>query len=71
MTEAHYEVSGMTCEHCVRAVTDELTALPGVAGVHVELLDGARAVVTVESAAPLRHGDVAAAIDEAGYRLES
>ena len=31
-----YGVTGMTCEHCVRAVTDELTGLPGVRDVEVD-----------------------------------
>jgi copper chaperone len=61
-----YTVTGMTCEHCVRAVTGELSALPGVAGVSVDLGTGA---VTVTSAAPLPDDSVRAAVDEAGYAL--
>ena len=68
-TTATYAVSGMTCEHCVRAVTEELSALPGVAGVAVELVPGGSSRVTVTAAAPLAPEDVRAAVDEAGYEL--
>jgi copper chaperone len=61
-----YTVTGMTCSHCVQAVTGELTALPGVEDVQVDLGSGA---VTVTSAAPLADNDVRAAVDEAGYEL--
>jgi copper chaperone CopZ len=61
-----YTVTGMTCEHCVRAVTGELSALPGVADVRVDLAAGA---VTVTSDAPLPDDAVRAAVDEAGYEL--
>jgi copper chaperone CopZ len=61
-----YTVSGMTCAHCVQAVTGELSALPGVADVQIDLASGA---VTVTSDAPLVEDDVRAAVDEAGYEL--
>jgi copper chaperone CopZ len=61
-----YTVSGMTCEHCVKAVTSELSALDGVQDVQVDLGSGA---VTVTSAAPLADEAVRAAVDEAGYEL--
>jgi copper chaperone len=66
MTTATYRVEGMTCDHCVRAVTTELVLLPGVQRVDVDLAAGA---VTVVSADPLDEGDVREAIDEAGYVL--
>jgi len=70
MTTATYQVTGMTCEHCVRAVTEELTSLGGVRGVTVDLHPGGESAVTVASDAPLPTGAVAAALDEAGdYRL--
>ena len=68
MTTTTYTVSGMTCGHCVRSVTTEVAALPGVAEVEVELATGA---VTVTSEAPLDPRTVRAAIDEAGYQLVS
>lgn len=61
-----YTVTGMTCGHCVQAVTSELTGLPGVDGVAIDLPTGA---VTVTSAEPLTDEAVRAAVDEAGYEL--
>ena len=55
-----YIVTGMTCSHCVQAVTGELSALPGVADVRVDLASGA---VTVTSAEPLADDDVRADVD--------
>lgn len=66
MTTATYRVSGMTCDHCVRAVTDEVGRLPGVSNVSVDLTSG---TVTVSSDAPLDQDAVRAAVDEAGYEL--
>lgn len=67
ITTATYSVSGMTCDHCVRAVTTELVLLPGVRSVDVDLAEGA---VTVTSDGPLDVDQVREAIDEAGYSLE-
>ena len=53
MTTATYQVTGMTCDHCVRAVTTELVLLEGVRSVDVDLAQGA---VTVTSDGPLRQG---------------
>lgn len=63
---AVYTVVGMTCDHCVTSVTEELTALAGVTGVHVELATG---TVKVTSGRPLDADDVAEAVTEAGYQL--
>jgi len=61
-----YQVSGMTCDHCVMAVRRELSSVPGVRAVNVTLATGD---VTVDHDQPLDRAEVAAAIDEAGYRL--
>jgi copper chaperone len=61
-----FTVSGMTCGHCVQAVTSELAKLPGVSNVSVDLSTG---VATVESSRALDSAEVAAAVDEAGYEL--
>ena len=61
-----YDVTGMTCDHCVRAVTQELEDLDGVTSVSVDLGTGA---VTVVSDRPLERDAVATAVDEAGYEL--
>ena len=63
-------IEGMTCEHCVRAVTEELARLDGFREVSVELVPEGSSAVTVTSDGPLPAGAVAAALDEAGdYRL--
>lgn len=67
MTTTTYQVSGMTCDHCVRAVTTELIMLEGVRSVDVDLAQGS---VTVTSDGPLDREEVRKAIDEAGYALE-
>jgi copper chaperone len=64
-----YRVTGMTCQHCVSAVTEEITALEGVTDVSVDLVAGGTSVVTVQSASPLDPSAVAEAVDEAGYAL--
>lgn len=61
-----YTVTGMTCEHCVKAVTQEISAIDGVGDVRVDLGSG---VVTVTSDGPLSDEAVRAAVDEAGYEL--
>jgi copper chaperone CopZ len=68
-TALTYGVTGMTCEHCVRAVTDELMALPGVRDVGVDLVVGGTSAVRVVSDAPLAEPAVREAVDEAGYTL--
>ncbi len=60
-----YEVTGMTCEHCVAAVNAKVGELPGVSSVDVDLASG-RVVVhggSVDGEA-VRH-----AIQAAGYSL--
>ena len=70
MTTVTYQVTGMTCDHCVRAVTGELKELDGVRKVTVDLHPGGESVVTVSSDAPLTAEAVMAALDEAGdYHL--
>ena len=61
-----YQVSGMTCSHCVDSVTDEVSKIPGVTGVQVDLATGR---VTVEADRPVSVDAVAAAVDEAGYAV--
>lgn len=65
-----YSVTGMTCEHCERAVTSELQALDGVTDVSVRLVAGGTSTVTVTGERALAEAEVAAALDEAGdYHL--
>ena len=65
---ATYTVSGMTCAHCVSSVSGEVTQIPGVTDVQVDLASGA---VTITSEAPVDEAAVRAAVDEAGYELVS
>jgi len=69
MTTTTLHVTGMTCGHCVTAVTQELSALDGVQGVSVELVVGGTSSVVVTSQAPLPTTAVRSAVDEAGYEL--
>jgi copper chaperone CopZ len=65
MAELRYTVEGMSCQHCVNAITNEVTKVPGVVDVGVDL-NGGTVTVTgdrVDDAA------VRAAIDEAGYEV--
>lgn len=65
-----FPVTGMTCGHCVNAVSSELKDVPGVTDVSVELVVGGSSAVTVASGTPLTGEQVAAALDEAGdYQL--
>jgi copper chaperone CopZ len=59
-------VSGMTCGHCVSAVTMELSLLASVTEVEVDLESGQ---VTITSDAALEQAQLATAIDDAGYEL--
>ncbi|HEX2133870.1 MAG TPA: heavy metal-associated domain-containing protein [Actinophytocola sp.] len=68
MTTAIYTVTGMTCEHCVGAVREEVGRIPGVTDVSVDLPSGQ---VTVTSEGPVSVDDVRAMVDEAGYALAS
>ncbi|MGB7983083.1 MAG: cation transporter [Candidatus Nanopelagicales bacterium] len=66
MSTSSWTVTGMTCEHCVKAVTEEVSATEGVTAVDVDLATG---IVTVTAAADPSRAAVAAAVDEAGYEL--
>lgn len=61
-----YTVVGMTCEHCVASVTEEVSAIPGVSAVRVDLASGA---LEIESNEPVPGDAVRAAVEEAGYSL--
>lgn len=68
-TTTMYAVTGMTCAHCVSAVTSELSKLPGVTEVTVDLVPGGASQVAVRSTGPLDTDAVAEAVDEAGYEM--
>ncbi|MER7071901.1 heavy metal-associated domain-containing protein [Terrabacter sp. NPDC000476] len=65
-----FSVTGMTCGHCVSAVTSEITEIPGVTDVAVDLVVGGTSTVRVTAAEELTAEQVRAALDEAGnYQL--
>jgi copper chaperone len=66
MSETTYTVTGMTCDHCVRSVTEEVGKIGGVTDVRVDLPTGA---VTVISSQEPEVADLRAAVEEAGYEL--
>lgn len=67
MADLTIDVKGMTCDHCVRAVSGAVTALPGVAGVDVDL-DAGKVAVAGDS---LDEAAVRGAIVEAGYEPQT
>jgi copper chaperone CopZ len=64
-----FEVAGMTCEHCVLSVTEELSALDGVEAVSVDLKPGEASTVVVSASRALSGAEVRAAVEDAGYTL--
>lgn len=66
---AEFQVSGMTCQHCVNAVTEEVTAIEGVTNTAVDLNPEGVSTVSVTSESPVSREQVAAAVEEAGYEL--
>ena len=66
MSTTSYTVVGMTCGHCVSAVTEEVSSVPGVTAVDVDLASGG---LTVTSEAPVEESAVRAAVEEAGYEV--
>jgi copper chaperone len=65
-TTETYDVVGMTCDHCVRSVTTEVSALEGVCEVQVDLGAGK---VHVTAHQPLATEQLREAVEEAGYQL--
>jgi copper chaperone CopZ len=61
-----FTVTGMTCAHCRRAVTEEISSVPGVESVSVDLATG---TVSVTASRPTDRADIAGAVAEAGYAL--
>ena len=70
MNTQTFPVTGMTCGHCVSAVSSELQEIPGVTDVTIDLAAGGTSTVTVTSDTPVSETEVATALDEAGdYHL--
>ncbi len=66
MSTETYTVTGMTCGHCVSSVTEEVTEIPGVTDVQVDL-DSGRLTVTADG--DLDDAQVRGAVEEAGYSI--
>jgi len=72
MTDQSFQVTGLTCGHCVGSVTTAVSELSGVTDVKVDLVAGGTSTVHVTSAEPLSEAKVAAALDDAGaYELSN
>lgn len=70
MSTQTFPVTGLTCGHCVGAITTELKALQGVTDVQIELVVKGTSNVNVTSDKALTDAEVLAALDEAGeYQL--
>ena len=66
MSTQRYTVTGMTCQHCVASVTEEVSGIAGVTGVDVDLASGALSVTADQ---PVPDEAVKAAVAEAGYSM--
>ena len=64
MVEKQYRVPDASCEHCVRTITTELTAIDGVQYVDVNL---DTKIVTVRAAPSVSDEQILTGLDEAGY----
>jgi copper chaperone len=60
---ADYTVYGMTCDHCVASVTEEVSEVAGVESVDVDLASGSLVV----TGAGFSADEIKAAVVEAGY----
>jgi copper chaperone CopZ len=69
MTTEQLLVTGMTCDHCVMSVTEELTEVDGVSDVAVRLVPGGASEVTVTSDASVPAAVLHGAVAEAGYEV--
>ncbi|MBA4698546.1 MAG: copper chaperone CopZ [Ruminococcus sp.] len=69
MEKSIIKVDGMSCEHCVKAVTNAVNALPGIESVEVDLKAG---TVTVEHDPAQSPADkIKFEIEEQGYDIVS
>lgn len=66
MTEKTYRVPDISCEHCVRAITDELTRINGVEVVNVDL---ASKNVVVRYGDNVTEDEIITGIEDAGYEV--
>lgn len=68
MDIANYTVTGMTCGHCASSVREEVGKIDGVTAIDVDVPTG---LLTITSTGPVDASAVRAAVDEAGYTVQS
>lgn len=66
MSTSTFTVVGMTCAHCVNSVTEEVSQVPGVTDVNVDLATGG---LTVTADSDVDDRAVRTAVEEAGYQV--
>jgi len=72
MSTQTFAVTGLTCQHCVGAVTSELSVLAGVTDVKIDLVAEGTSTLRVTADQEISDDEVAVALDEAGdYKLVS
>jgi copper chaperone len=59
-------VTGMSCGHCATSVREEITDIPGVRAVDVDLVSGN---VTIDSDDLVEATAIRSAVEDAGYQL--
>lgn len=69
MSTTIVKASGLTCQHCVMSLTEELMELEAVTDLTVDLVPEGPSTVTIQHQGELKRSDIAAAIAEAGYTL--
>lgn len=69
MATTTLKLTGLTCGHCVASVTEEISELPTVTAVDVELVKDGVSTATVASDQPVDEADLRAAVEEAGYEV--
>lgn len=71
MPNKTFNVAGMTCDHCVHAVTQELSQIAGVTSVNIALHPGELSPVAITLDNDISDSDIVAAVEEAGYTIVS
>ena len=66
MSNQIFPVTGLTCGHCVGAITTELRAVPGVTDVKIDLVAGGTSALSVTADKAITDAELTAALEEAG-----
>ena len=66
MSNQIFPVTGLTCGHCVGAITTELRAVPGVTDVKIDLVAGGTSALSVTADKAITDAELIAALEEAG-----